>query len=170
MKKLMLMRHATAGWTEPGMDDHDRTLNEEGRADAPVMARWLAAQALHPDHVLCSSALRTRETAEMMRGEVSEMPESEVSAALYHAGPRAIMDHLRQLPADCGSILLIGHEPGLGDLLRILDGQAKAGLRNAFSHFPTAAIAVLEVGVGDWADIGVQNVKFVAFKSPREPG
>ena len=168
MKTLMLMRHAEAGWTEPGMDDHDRTLSEHGRLDAPVMARWLAAQARLPGRVLCSSASRTWETAALMREAVPALPEPDVSDALYHAGPGTIMDHLRRLPDECDSVLLIGHEPGLGSLLRILGGRAGPGLHRACNHFSTAAIAVLEANVDDWIGIGVENVRFVAFKTPRE--
>ncbi|HUS54496.1 MAG TPA: histidine phosphatase family protein [Thermohalobaculum sp.] len=167
MKTLMLMRHAEAGWTEPGMDDHDRRLSEQGRLEVPIMARWLEAQTLRPDRVLCSSAERTRETAALLCEVVPALPQPEVSDALYHAGPGTIMDHVRRLPGDCDCVLLIGHEPGLGSLLRILDGQAGPTLRRAYNQFSTAAIAVLEANVEDWAGVGVANVKFVAFRTPR---
>lgn len=164
----MLMRHAESGWAEPVMDDHDRRLSEDGRQDAPVMARWLEAKALRPDRVLCSSALRTRETAALMRKAVPSLPEPDISEALYHAGPGLIMDHVRRLPATCNNVLLIGHEPGLGGLLRILGGPAGSRLRTADSHFPTAAIAVLQADIDDWAGISAESVRSVAFKTPRE--
>lgn len=168
MKTLILMRHAEAGWAEPEMDDHERSLTERGRSAAPVMARWLEAQALRPDRVLCSSALRTRETAALMGNAVPALPEPEASEALYHAGPGIIMDHLRRLPATCGSALLIGHEPGLGSLLGMLGGHTGNALSRAYANFPTAAVAVLEADIDDWVGIGAERVRFVAFMTPRE--
>lgn len=166
MKMLMLMRHAEAGWTEPGMGDHDRALSENGRLGAAKMARWLASQPKQPDTVLCSSARRARETASVMREAVPALPEPEVSDALYHAEPATIMEHLRRLPDECDCVLLIGHEPGLGSLLRVLDGQASPEIRHACNHFSTAAIAVLAAAVDDWARVSAGNVRAVGFKTP----
>jgi phosphohistidine phosphatase len=168
MKTLILMRHAEAGWAEAGMDDHDRNLSARGRLAAPVMAQWLEAQALRPDRVLCSPARRTVETAALMREAVPSLPESDNSEALYHAGPGTIMDHLKRLPETCDSVLLIGHEPGLGSLLRLLGGRAGPKPRHTHDHFPPAALAVLEADIEDWVGIGAENARFVAFKTPRK--
>lgn len=168
MKTLMLMRHAKSSWAEPGTDDHERVLNARGRAAAPTMARWLEVQALRPDRVLCSSARRTIETAALMREAVPSLPKPETSDRLYHAGPGTIMEHVRRMPDACDCLLLIGHEPGLGSLLQSLGRHADPTLRHADRHFPTAAIAVLEADIENWAGIGVENIKFAAFKAPRE--
>jgi phosphohistidine phosphatase len=168
MKTLMLMRHAKSSWAEPGIDDHERMLNARGRAASPMMARWLEAKALRPDRVLCSSASRTVETAALMRGAVPSLPEPKTSDRLYHAGSGTIMEHVRRMPGECTCLLLIGHEPGLGSLLQSLSRHAVPALRHADRHFPTAAIAVLEADVEDWTVIGVENVRFVAFKAPRD--
>ena len=169
MKTLILMRHAKSGWADPGMDDHDRPLNERGRQAAPVMAHWLEARGLRPDRVLCSPARRTRETAALMRDAAPLLPEPDLPQALYHAGPGTLLEHLRRLTKGCESVLVIAHEPGLGALLRMLGGRTAAPeRRHAYSHFPTAAIAVLDAAIGDWRDLGADRVKFVAFAAPRE--
>jgi phosphohistidine phosphatase len=169
MKTLILMRHAKSSWADPGMDDHDRPLNKRGRSATPVMAHWLAARGLRPDRVLCSPSRRTCETAALMRDAAPWLPESELPAALYHAGPGTLLEHLRRLPGGCDSALVIGHEPGLGALLRMLGGRAAAPeCRRAYTHFPTAAMAVLEADIGDWRDVGADRVEFVAFAVPRE--
>ncbi len=169
MKTLILMRHAKSGWAEPGMDDHDRPLNKRGRSAAPVMAHWLAARGLRPGKVLCSPSRRTCETAELMRDAVPWLPEPELPAALYHAGPGTLLELLRRLPKGCDSVLVIGHEPGLSALLRMLGGRAATPeRRRAYVHFPTAAIAMLEAEIGDWRDLGADRVEFVAFAVPRE--
>ena len=169
MKTLILMRHAKAGWAGPGMADHDRALNRRGRSDAPVMAHWLAARGLRPGTVLCSPSRRSRETAALMRDELPWLPEPDLPEALYHAGPGTLLEHLRGLPGGCDSALVIAHEPGLGALLRMLDGGAAApGRGNAGGHFPTAAIAVLEAGIGGWRGLGADRAELVAFAAPRE--
>jgi phosphohistidine phosphatase len=151
------------------MDDHDRPLNRRGRSAAPVMAHWMAARGLRPGKVLCSPSRRSRETAALMRDELPWMPEPDLPAALYHAGPDTLLEHLRRLAKNCDSTLVIAHEPGLGALLRMLGGGAAApGRRDAGSHFPTAAMAVLEVDIDDWRDFGADRVEFVAFAVPRE--
>ena len=159
MKTLILMRHAKAGWADPGMADHDRALNRRGRSDAPVMAHWLAARGLRPGKVLCSPSRRSRETAALMRDALPWLPEPDLPEALYHAGPGTLLEHLRGLPGGCDSALVIAHEPGLGALLRMLGGGG---------HFPTAAMAVLDADIEDWRDFGADQVELAAFKAPRE--
>ena len=169
MKTLILMRHARSSWAAPGMDDHDRALNKRGRSAAPVMAQWLEARGLRPGTVLCSPSRRTCETTELMRDAVAWLPKPELPAALYHAGPGTLLEYLRRVPKGCDSVLVIGHEPGLSALLRMLYGRAAApGCRRAYGHFPTAAIAVLVADIGDWRDLGADRVAFVAFAAPRE--
>ena len=169
MKTLILMRHAKSSWAEPGMGDHDRQLNKRGRLAAPVMADWLDQQGLRPDHVLCSSARRTRETMELMREAVPSLPQPDAFETLYHAGPGALKQHLKRLPRDCDCALLIGHEPGLSTFLRAFGGSTAApDCRRAYDHLPTAAMAVLEADIGDWGELGADGTEFVAFVTPRE--
>lgn len=169
MKTLILMRHAKSSWAEPGMDDHDRPLNGRGRSAAPVMARWLDQSGVRPDRVVCSSARRTRETAALMREAAPWMPEPDILAELFHAGASTLMQHLKRLPVSCSSVLVIGHEPGLGTILRLLGGNLAAPeCRRACSHFPTAAMAVIKADIEDWRDFAAGGSEFTAFAVPRE--
>lgn len=169
MKTLILMRHAKSGWAEKGMGDHDRRLDESGRLAAPVMAHWLDRQGYRPDHVLCSSALRTRETVELMREAVPSLPRPEVLETLYHAGPGSLKQHLALLPGTCDCALLVGHEPGLSTFLRTFGGRnTPPECRRAYDHLPPAAMAVLEADIGGWGELGSDRTEFVAFVTPRE--
>jgi phosphohistidine phosphatase len=169
MKTLILMRHAKSSWASPGLGDHDRPLNKRGEAAAPVMARWLADRGLVPDRVLCSSALRTRQTAEHMRTAVPEMPEPVAAPGLYHASPGAILAAVRQSPPEAGVVLVVVHEPGISAAAsRLSDGTGPAEFLDALGHFPTAAVAVLEAPVGDWADFGWGAARVTAFAKPKE--
>lgn len=169
MKTVILMRHAKSSWRDRALDDLDRPLKKRGREAAPRMARWLDEQGLRPDRVLCSPARRTRETIELMRAADPSVPEPEIVPGLYEAAPAALLGELRRLPEDCDSVLMVGHQPGLGELLRLLTGGvASARLNRAFEKFPTAAVAVLEAEIAAWSGLGPEAARLVAFAAPRE--
>ena len=169
MKTLILMRHGKSSWKDRTLDDHDRPLKKRGRKAAPLMARWLEAQGLRPDTVLCSSARRTRETLERMREATPALPEPTLSAALYEAPPAALLEQVKGLPDTCGTALLIGHQPGLGELLRLLAGRVrKPEDRRVFEKFPTAAAAVLETEVAAWSELAPGSAELAAYAAPRE--
>ena len=169
MKKLILLRHAKSSWDDPEMVDHDRPLNRRGRRSAPVIAAWLAERGDVPDAVLCSSAARARETFELAREALPELPKPTVDRAIYHAVPRALRDRLAALDGACTTAMLIGHEPGIGALARKLsDGRPPARCARAFAHFPTAAAAVLEFDIADWNELDYGSGRFVDFAVPRE--
>ena len=169
MKKVILLRHAKSSWDDPTLDDHDRPLNNRGRAASPVIADWLASRAHVPDTVLCSSATRTRQTVNGLRTRLPGLPDELVERSLYHASPEAMRDRLANLPQDCETVLLVGHQPGIGSLARQLaDGSEKRRCKRAFEHFPTAAAAVFEVDIDDWSELEKRKGHFVDFAKPRE--
>lgn len=168
MNTLILMRHAKSSWKRRTLDDHDRPLNKRGREAAPLMARWLAAQGRAPDRILCSPARRARETLELMARAMPGLPEPEILPALYEAAPAALLEALQRLPGDCAGALLIGHQPGLGELLRLLAGGVRSPeLRRAFEKFPTAAVAVLEADIAAWGGLAPGAATLAAFAAPR---
>ena len=172
MKKFILMRHAESGWGKPGLGDHERSLNALGRIDAPVMARWLAAQEQLPEVILCSSARRTCETVERMREAVPELPNPIIEPALYHATPEQILAALRQIRSGTGMAMIVGHEPGLSVSAHRLGDQTGAGdgHQGTFTHFPPAGIAVFQFASdrADWSDLTWGAARFVDFAKPRD--
>ena len=169
MKKVILLRHAKSSWQDPSLDDHDRPLNARGKAHTPVIGEWLAHRKYRPDAVLCSSSARTRETVKLLRKAIPGLPEPIVEEALYHAAPDTMRQRLSRLPAHCATVLLVGHQPGIGTLTRLLaDGTEKRRCRRAYEHFPTAAAAVLELDLEDWAGLAYRSARFVDFAKPRE--
>ncbi len=168
MKKLILLRHAKSSWDDPGLDDHDRTLNKRGKAASPVIGEWLTHRNHLPDAILCSTAVRARETLRRLA-----LPESASRAvtflpALYHASPETMLEVLRAVETDVDTVLLVGHQPGLGAMTRLMSDHATARCKRAFEHFPTAAAAVLEADVPRWKDIGYGEANFIDFAKPRE--
>lgn len=169
MKRLLLVRHAKSSWADPGQADHDRPLNKRGRAAAPVMARWLEAEGLVPERILCSSSARTVETVHRMRRAVPALPEPELLPALYLAGPPTMLRLVRALTDDLSRVMLVAHEPGLSALAEHLsDANPATGCARAFAHFPTAAVAVFQMETGGWAAFGPNAARFTAFAVPRE--
>ncbi len=169
MKKVILLRHGKSSWDDPALDDHDRPLNPRGRAAAPVIGEWLAHRKHVPDLVLCSSSKRTRQTVKGMKSAMPTLPEPVIERQLYHASPCDMRERLTKLPKDVDTVLLVGHQPGLGSLVRKLsNGSESRRCKRAFEHFPTAAAAVLELDVEDWSELEYEKASFVDFAKPRE--
>ncbi|WP_433465234.1 SixA phosphatase family protein [Spirillospora sp. CA-128828] len=140
MPTLIVLRHAKAV-AGLGMLDFDRPLNDRGRRDAAAAGEWLRANDLVPDHVLCSTAARTRET--LARLEL----DAEVSfeGAIYDNEPEGLLALVGEAPDEAGRLLLVGHNPSVHQLVHDLTGQAP-------DAFPTCALAVIELP-GAWTDV-----------------
>ncbi len=140
------MRHARAGAGPPGGTDHERPLDARGVRTLPVMAVRMAERFLCPEWVLTSDARRTVETAEglvkMWRHPVTVKRRS----ALYLAEARTYLDLLAEVPWEVEHVLLIGHNPGLSDLVSQISGAPRA--------MPTAGVASFEYEVQRISDIG----------------
>jgi phosphohistidine phosphatase len=119
--------------------------------------------------VLCSSSLRTRETARLMREAVPELPEPAVETGLYHASPQRLLDRLRALDDMVSSVMLVGHNPGLSALTRKLAAPpVRPRCARAFEHFPTAAAAVFRAAIRRWSDLDYAGAEFADYARPRE--
>lgn len=163
--RLILMRHAKSDRSDPAAIDFDRPLTGRGRRAVPVMARWFAKQGFGPGLVLSSPAVRARETALLLARELG-VKKSAIAfdEDIYDAdlGTLLRVVHRRSVP----SLLLVGHNPGLEELLCHLsreppprDGEGKL--------LTTAAIAVLEF---DGPIVtGAGSARLVALKRPRDP-
>jgi phosphohistidine phosphatase len=146
VKTLLLLRHAKSSWDDPGLDDHDRPLNKRGRRDAPRMGRLLLEEKLVPDEILCSTAARARETAEEVKEASGFAGDVRFSRTLYLAGSREILAAVRTVAPAAGTAMVIGHNPGIEELLDALTGAGK--------HLSTAALARIALPVERWRDIG----------------
>ena len=128
-RTLVLLRHAKA--ETPGTKrDFDRRLTEKGEADADAAGAWLADEGLGPGLVLCSSAARTRQTwhgvAVALAQAAPERPAPEVhyEDGLYEGGRTEVIDLLRAVPDDVGTVLVVGHNPTMSDVSILLDDEA----------------------------------------------
>jgi phosphohistidine phosphatase len=165
MKRLILLRHAKSSWDDPGLQDEDRPLAPRGERAVGTVARWLADQELRLDLVLCSSALRARQTLDGVSSALGDA-RVEVERRLYTAEAGDLLDRLRSVPEETASVLLIAHNPGLQDLAVELttNGEVRERLTE---KFPTAGVAVLTFD-GAWATLRPGSARIAVFAGPRE--
>jgi phosphohistidine phosphatase len=141
MRTLYLLRHAKSRWDDPGRPDRERPLASRGERDANRVAKHLRRVVVAPELVLCSSAVRARETLALVLPALGAAA-VQVEDELYGAPGEALLERLRAVPEEMGSVLLIGHNPGLQDLALTLVSRGAHRERLA-AKFPTAALATL---------------------------
>jgi len=171
-RRLVLLRHAKSAWPDD-LADHERPLASRGRREAPLAGRWLAEHVGEIDLVVCSPAVRTRQTWELVSAELDRTglertgpersglpgaPEFRIDERVYEAGAGDLVRVARELPAAVGTALVIGHNPGLEDLVGTLTGDWPTML--------TSAIAVLTVP-GEWSGLTPGRLTLHAVETPR---
>ena len=142
MKELLVLRHAKSAHSNPRLMDHDRPLNERGLETAPRVGRFLADQGLLPDLVLCSSARRTTETADLVMKAAGQSAPIEHLRELYLASAQTILELVVLGSGEADRVMVVGHNPGMEDVLTML------GL--GMHEMPTAALAQVRFGIDDW--------------------
>ena len=170
MKTLFLLRHAKSAWSDPRLADHDRPLNRRGERAAAAMADHLATRGPRPDLVLCSTALRTRQTlAPLLKRLGTPAPPIALEKSLYLASQAALLAHLHAVAPDISTVLLVGHNDGIGDLAVALAGlgppEALARLRE---KYPTGSLCVLGVPDEPWTDLRPGGAELLEFTRPRD--
>jgi phosphohistidine phosphatase len=166
MHTLCLLRHAKSSWSDPTLADHERPLAPRGVRDAKRMAEHLRRLEVAPALVLCSSATRARETFELVRPALGDT-RAQFEEELYAAPSDVLLERLRGVPGEVGSLLLIGHNPGLHDLALGLAGTG-AELDRLGAKFPTAGLATLAIPRSPWSKLGDGDAELVAFVVPKQ--
>jgi phosphohistidine phosphatase len=144
--RLIIMRHAKSEWSTKASSDFDRPLSKRGRRDGLRMAKWVLEKRLVPDTLVSSPALRARQTAEIVANEIG-MPVDDIiwTEQLYEASLIDLLEVVKDCCDKAGSLLLVGHNPGLDDLLCFLASEAPA-YTSKRKLMTTSAIAVLNYG------------------------
>ncbi len=169
MRRLLLLRHGKAAWPD-GIDDSDRPLARRGRDAARRMGAYLAERRLVPDLALVSPARRARETwslAEPALGGVPARPE----ARIYEAPPDRLLGVVREVEPDIGTLLMVGHNPGLEELLRmLLSREERYATAATLAKFPTAALAVVDLAAPTWREVAHGSGSLHRFVTPKSLG
>jgi phosphohistidine phosphatase SixA len=135
-REIILLRHAHAESQKPGQPDADRPLSARGVDEARAAGRWLRDKAALPARVLCSPALRSRQTLENALGTVAATSEPRI----YEASAGELIGLIDD-NADVSRLLLVGHNPGFETLVALL----ATGQSGDFRGVPPAGIAWFEI-------------------------
>lgn len=134
------------------------------------MAQEIARLGLRPDMVLCSDAVRTRETLALMVGHwAANSPRVVYDSTLYLAEPAAMLERIARVPSVVETLMVLGHNPGMHALALGLTGRGGSGLVHDLStKFPTCGLAVLEFESDDWGDLPAGSGTLRGFTSPKQ--
>ena len=161
MKTLLVLRHAKSLWGDTALDDRERPLNERGRRDGPRMGAVVRECGLTPGLIVSSDAVRARLTAEAVAKSARFAGEIRLEPRLYAASLEDILDVLRAVQeAHSGTVMIVGHNPGLEQLIAHLTGEQE--------DLPTAALAQIALPIDRWRDLkGSTRGRLLGFWRPK---
>lgn len=167
MKRLLLMRHGESGLGEEDLPDFDRTLTETGISASKATGAWIVANDLAPHIVLVSAARRTVETWDTLKAVLTDTV-AVPSRDLYLASPGTLLANVEKLPDQAETALIIGHNPGLESLSRLMagPGSTKKATDNLLRGFPPAGLAVLQLNGESWRTMSAEGGRLTAFLRP----
>ena len=167
MRRLILLRHAKSD-RPAGVPDRERPLNGRGRRAAPAVGAHLAGEGLAPDLALVSPARRTQETWEAVAAVLGG-PQARTVPEIYEAPWKDILAAVRAAPDEAATLMVVGHNPGVGDLAGALAGEGPRKLLSRLaSEFPTAAYAVIDFDAETWAALEPGRGRLDRFVRPRD--
>ena len=158
-RTLILLRHAKSDWSG-GEADIDRPLAKRGRRQAPEAGRWLAAHIDRVDLAVVSPANRTRSTWDLVSAALDVAPRTRIDDRVYAASDDELLTVVRELPDDLETVVVVGHNPGLEDLVSLLTGD--------WAPMPTSALAVITTS-GPWSKAGRHPAVLRASGRPPAP-
>jgi phosphohistidine phosphatase len=169
MTILTVLRHAKSSWDQQDLDDFDRRLNDRGRKAARRVGRELKRRHVRFDRVIASPALRVRETLDELAKGYDKDLDIRFDERIYDAGVETLLDVVQSISDEVHAPLLVGHNPGLQELLLRLTRDDDAGLRRKVAgKYPTAAVAVVTLPAPRWEEISPDSGEIRELILPRE--
>lgn len=144
VRTLILLRHAKSDWSG-NEADINRPLAKRGRRQAPEAGRWLAANIDRVDLAVVSPATRARCTWDLASTELEVLPQTRIDDRVYAASGSELLGVVRELSDDVGNVALVGHNPGIEELVSLLIGE--------WVPMPTSALAVISL-TSPWSTVG----------------
>ncbi|HZL38719.1 MAG TPA: histidine phosphatase family protein [Pseudolabrys sp.] len=168
MRRLLLLRHAKAERSDPGMQDLARVLIERGHKDAAKIGVYMAGHGLRPDRVVLSPAARTQETWKYAAAAFKPQPAAMSAERLYDATPHDIIGVVQDSPASAHTLMLIGHNPGLHEAALMLIASGDIGARERLREgLPTSGLVMIDFAFDDWSKLHPQSGRLERFVSPK---
>lgn len=161
-KTLIIVRHAKSSWKDSTLNDIQRPLNKRGNKDAPKMGKHLAKKKIIPQAIFSSSGLRALTTARLISVEIGMKPtEIMVEDNLYTFNSEQLLDEIKNISDDYEKIMVVGHNPAVTEITNILSGSD-------IDNIPTCGVAILELSVDSWKDLGKNTAKLSRFDYPKK--
>jgi len=160
MRILYLLRHAKSSWNDPTLRDFDRPLKKRGREAAERIGERMASETLSNPLVICSPAVRTRETAEVVLASAKLQVEPRFDERIYEASLRELVEIVTEIPNDKEVAIMIGHNPGFEELLSFLTGEHR--------RMPTCALAKIRFEDVSWNEVRAGEGSLEWFTAPKE--
>jgi phosphohistidine phosphatase len=160
MRILYLLRHAKSSWNDPTLRDFDRPLKKRGREAAERIGERMASETLSNPLVICSPAVRTRETAEVVLASAKLQVEPRFDERIYEASLRELVEIVTEIPDDKEVAIMIGHNPGFEELLSFLTGEHQ--------RMPTCGLAKIRFGDVSWNEVRAGEGSLEWFTAPKE--
>ena len=168
MRRLMLLRHAKTEKGAPGARDYDRVLVERGIDDSRQIGAYMAHHALVPDLVLVSGAARAQQTWNGVAPAFKPKPATRDDDRIYDAEAGRILKVVQETDAKVHTLLVVGHNPGLHDLGRLLIASGDVDARERLNeNLPTAGLLVIDIALDGWTRVHPDCGRLDRLVSPR---
>src|SRR5258705_13969781 len=113
MKTLFILRHAKSSWKDKDQRDFDRPLNERGKKAAETIGRYIRKEGISPELILSSTAVRARQTTDIVVRTTKLQSELRYDERIYEASPSRLVEVISQIDEKLNSVLIVGHNPGM---------------------------------------------------------
>jgi phosphohistidine phosphatase len=160
MKNLLLLRHAKSSWEDSSLPDFERPLNGRGRSAAPLVGKFMRERKLRPDLVISSPAQRARETIALVLEAARIETELRYDERIYEASAARLVEVISQVEDDKREVMLVGHNPGFENLLKLLTGETE--------RVPTAALSRIILNSEKWNEAGARGGRLEWLVKPKE--
>ena len=161
MKEIYVLRHAKSSWDNSNLSDFDRPLSDRGISDAKKMSKFLRNINLKIDKVLCSNAIRAKETFDLIAdGFNFEIDKATYSDKLYFGDVTNIIKDLKELDESLNNILIVGHNPTLHYLVELLTNKS-------IERFTTCNLATISHD-GEWISLNSHQCRLKSLIKPKD--
>ena len=160
MKTLYILRHAKSSWDNADLTDFERPLNERGLKVAPLMGGVIKKNRFQPELILSSPARRAEQTAALIKQSANIRGAIRYDERIYEASPARLLEVICEQNEKIESVMLVGHNPGLEGLLKVLTNEPQP--------MPTAALAVIDLQTDRWSAINSSKGNLRILIRPKE--
>jgi phosphohistidine phosphatase len=160
MKTLFVLRHAKSSWEDANMADFDRPLNKRGLETAPLVGETIRKNKFQIDSIICSPAKRAEQTALLVKETAQIEADIHFDDRIYEASPHRLLEIASELDDKINSTLLVGHNPGLEGLIKMLTQEVEV--------MPTAALAVVDLRINSWKEIHIDCCSLRTVIRPKD--